>query len=60
MFNMAEFIKENLVNGYWNGSFSKEQVHIFAMNYLMRAMISQEDFNYILEAIEPQEETPIE
>lgn len=59
MFNMADFIKENLVNGYWNGSFTKEQVNIFAMNYLMRGMITQADFDYIIQAIEPQDEPTV-
>lgn len=56
MFNMVEFIKTNLISGYWNGSFSEQQVNLFAMNYLMKGMIEQEDFNFILESIKPQEE----
>lgn len=60
MFNMAEFIKENLIRGFWDGSFTEAQVNIYAMNYLLKAVISQEDFDYILEAIKPKEDEEIE
>lgn len=56
MFDMVGFIQTNLVEGYWNGSFKKQQVNIFAMNYMSQGMINQEEFEYILEAIEPKEE----
>ena len=46
-FNIAEFIKTNLKSGYDNGSFSLEQVNIFALNYLMKGQISQSDFEEI-------------
>ena len=35
MFDMAAFIKDNLINGYQNGSFTREQVNIYALNYGM-------------------------
>lgn len=57
MFDMSGFLKDNLVNGYWNGSFTKEQVNIFATNYLLKAIITQEDFNEILERISETEKT---
>ena len=47
MFDIAEFIKTNLKSGYDNGSFSLEQVNIFALNYLMKGQISQSDFDEI-------------
>lgn len=47
MFDMAEFIKTNLKSGYDNGSFSLEQVNIFALNYLMKGQITQADFDEI-------------
>lgn len=53
---MAEFLKENLINGYWNGSFKKEQVNIFAVNYKNKGQLDSEDFNEIMEGIEPPEE----
>ena len=46
-FNIAEFIKTNLKSGYDNGSFSLEQVNIFALNYLMKGQITQSDFDEI-------------
>ncbi len=59
MFDIAEFIKTNLKSGYDNGSFSLEQVNIFALNYLMKGQISQSDFDEIqlhLNPIEVEEE----
>lgn len=47
MFDIAEFIKTNLKSGYDNGSFSLEQVNIFALNYLMKGQITQADFDEI-------------
>ena len=48
-FNIAEFITNNLLSGYDNGSFTEEQVNIFAINYLSKAQISQSDFEAIKE-----------
>ena len=47
MFDIAQFIKNNLKSGYDNGSFTKEQVNIFALNYLSKGQISQADFDEI-------------
>ncbi len=55
MFNMVEFITSNLIEGFHNDSFTKQQVNIFAVNYLSKGMLTQEDCNDILEAIEPVE-----
>ncbi|MDT2844651.1 hypothetical protein [Vagococcus lutrae] len=52
MFDFNSFIIENLTNGYANGSFTKEQVNIFAMNYLMRGQLTKESFDFILSEIE--------
>lgn len=63
MFNMAEFLKTNLIRGYWDGSFSETQINIFAMNYLMQGWFAQEDVTEVLEGIKPPEDTeeePIE
>ena len=46
-FSIADFIKTNLKSGYDNGSFSLEQVNIFALNYLMKGQITQADFDKI-------------
>lgn len=56
MFDMEGFIKTNLIKGYWEGSFSKTQINIFALNYLAKGMINQDDFDYIMEKIEPRED----
>lgn len=47
MFDFAKFIINNLKSGYDNGSFSFEQVNIFALNYLMKGQITQADFDEI-------------
>lgn len=55
MFDIAEFIKTNLKSGYDNGSFSLEQVNIFALNYLSKGQISQDDFDEIQIHLNPSE-----
>lgn len=60
MFDIAEFIKTNLKSGYDNGSFSLEQVNIFALNYLMKGQISQSDFDEIQLHLNPITEEIIE
>lgn len=52
--DFAKFIKDNLIGGYQAGTWSEFQVNIFAMNYLMRGNITQDDFEEIMEAINPQ------
>ena len=60
MFDIAEFIKTNLKSGYDNGSFSLEQVNIFALNYLMKGQITQSDFDEIQLHLNPITEEIIE
>lgn len=55
MFDIAEFIKTNLKSGYDNGSFSLEQVNIFALNYLSKGQMSQDDFDEIQIHLNPSE-----
>jgi hypothetical protein len=55
MFDMAAFIKDNLINGYQNGSFTREQVNIYALNYVMRGWLTQDDVSEIQAAISPTE-----
>lgn len=57
MFNQSKFIIDNLTNGFENGSFSAEQVNIFAMNYKLKGLITDEQFNEIVEFVRPVEET---
>lgn len=56
MFDMRSFIKTNLLNGYHNGSFTKEQVAIYAINYVARGWLTEGDLIEIQEAIEPSDE----
>lgn len=51
MFNFNEFIIENLINGYKEGSFTETQINIFAMNYHMRGQITRDEFDFILDEI---------
>ena len=60
MFNLAEFIVNNLTSGYSNGSFTQEQVNIFALNYLTKGYITQSDFDYIQDFMNPTESTNAE
>ena len=48
MFNAEEFLKENLIKGFENGSFTSEQINIFAFNYKLKGYISEECFNEIV------------
>ena len=53
--NLAQFVKDNLVGGYQNGNFTLEQINIFSLNYQMRGIITQADFDEIQTAINPKE-----
>ena len=57
--NFTQFIKDNLVGGYQSGIWSEFQVNIFAMNYLMRGNITQEDFDEIQSALYPEKEVEV-
>ena len=56
--NLADFVKGSLIGGYQNGSFTLEQVNIYALNYQMRGIITQADFDEMQLAINPPEEQP--
>lgn len=56
MFDYGKFIIDNLTKGFDNGSFSAEQVNIFAMNYKLKGLITDEQFNEIVEFVSPVEE----
>ncbi|MCF1615280.1 hypothetical protein LQF59_09450 [Tetragenococcus koreensis] len=60
MFNLSEFIEENLTEGYLNRSFFENQVKIFALNYLNRGQIEQETFDRINKFVENNEPYPEE
>ncbi len=42
-FDMREFVLKNLYDGYCNGSFTYQQVSIFATNFATKGIISQDD-----------------
>ena len=50
------FLKNNLISGFQNNSFTQEQVVIFAMNYLNKAQLTQDDLDEIMEVLFPSEE----
>ncbi|MEK2534364.1 hypothetical protein WN873_02075 [Tetragenococcus halophilus] len=60
MFNMEEFIEENLTEGYLTRSFTETQINIFALNYLNRGQIEQEVFDKIIKFVEENEPYPEE
>ena len=43
MFNLKEFVLNNLINGVKNGSFSKQYASILATNYVLKGLLSEED-----------------
>ena len=49
---LAQFVKDNLIDGFLNGTWDIFQVRMFAMNYLMRGQIKQADFIEIMQAVE--------
>lgn len=53
MFDISQFILDNLKSGYDNGSFTLEQVNIFAINYLMKGQIKQSDFDELQAHLNP-------
>ena len=52
---LNDFIRDNLIAGYHNGSFTMEQVNIFSLNYLNRGQITTEDFQQIQDVLYPPE-----
>ena len=55
--NLAEFVKGNLISGFQNGSFTLEQINIYALNYRTRGIITQADFDEIQLAVNPPDES---
>lgn len=60
MFNMSEFVTENLIKAYKEESFTEAQVNIFAANYLSRGLITQDDFQKIMNVLAGIEEVESE
>lgn len=60
MFDIGKFITENLLSGYDNGSFTAEQVNIYAFNYLAKGQITQTHFDEIQLHLNPVEQEIVE
>lgn len=59
MFSLKEFVKTNLLAGFENGSFTKEQINIFAANYMLKGVFIEADVVEVSEAMKPvPEEEP--
>ena len=52
MFDLEEFIIENLIEGYRSNTFNEYQVNIYASGYMLKGAITQDGFDKILQAIE--------
>ena len=59
MFNLHDFIFNNLISGYKNGSFTKEQVSIYSVNYMTKGLFTETDVEKLNEILseEPAEDT---
>ena len=59
MFILHDFIFNNLVSGYKNGSFTKEQVSIYSVNYMTKGLFTETDVENLNEILseEPAEDT---
>ena len=59
MFNLHDFIFNNLVSGYKNGSFTKEQVSIYSVNYMTKGLFTETDVEKLNEILseEPAKDT---
>ena len=53
MTNLSTYLKNNLMGGYANGSFTAEQVSIYSVNYLLNGRLTQADFDEIQEMLNP-------
>lgn len=58
MFDFEYFLKNNLIEAYITKSFNEVQINIFAINYLMKGMLSQEVFNEVMQEIENIKNSP--
>lgn len=45
--DLTQFAIDNLIEGYREKSFSKVQISIFSMNYMMRGILTNDDIDFI-------------
>ena len=59
MFNLHDFIFNNLISGYKNGSFTKEQVSIYSVNYMTKGLFTETDVEKLNDILseEPKKDT---
>ena len=59
MFNLANWIEQNLISGVANGVFARERVAIMALDYMLKGILSNEAVERIaLATVFVPEETP--
>ena len=57
MFNLEEFILQNLISGVKKGVFAKEYASTLTVNYLLKGILTQEDIaRFDEETKEPETE----
>lgn len=55
MFILHDFIFNNLVSGYKNGSFTKEQVSIYSVNYMTKGLFTETDVERLNESLSEEQ-----
>lgn len=49
MFNLSEWLKNNLITSCRERSFTVAQVNILAFNYYSKGQLNEEDFNIVMQ-----------
>lgn len=59
-FKLSEYMTNSLKSSFSNGTFGKERVDAYAMNYRLNKIISEEQLQSIIEHVNPVEDDEIE
>lgn len=59
MFNLREWLVENILSGYASGQFSREYISLKSTDYLLKGVLTEADVALIAEATKAPEE-PVE
>lgn len=51
-FDLTKFAIDNLIDGYRDDSFTRPQINIFSMNYMMRGILTNDDITFINEQLD--------
>lgn len=54
--DLTKFATDNLISGYREKSFSRVQINIFSMNYMMRGILSNDDILFINDELDKIDE----